>query len=354
MNLFDPVVPCDRYHPNFKAALSPLSQGEREVIERWAHGFADRDHKFVPEFQVTFNACFWELYLHAIFREFGFQFDWSYEAPDFALSKGTLNFTVEATTANAAQGKPNEWDRELTEDPLEKYPIPVINREATIRLASAITAKARKFRSDYRKLNHVAGRPFVIAVAPFDQPFFNLQCDRPIRSVLYDDYVDEEEYKRDPSKYPKGPPSVQLGTITKENGAEIELGFFNSTAMEEVSAVIFSSVATWGKATALRSTIVKQSHFQALRLQAGVQPAHISGDHTTYRESLEDGLQIYHNPYAKVPLDRTIFSRPGVVQIDRDGDGKLRHEGAVGSLVWRWVWSAGSSDALGVGERSAG
>lgn len=349
MDLFTPIVPTERFHSNFQAALSPLSLGEREVLEEWAHGFVDRDHKFVREFQTSFNSCFWELYLHAVFKKFGFGLDWSHAAPDFSVSREGSVFHVEATTANAAQGKPNEWDRELSPEALAQYPVPVINREATIRLSNAITAKHRKYRDDYRKLNHVGGRPFVIAVAPFEQPFFNLQHDRPVRCLLFDDYVDEEPYLKDPGKFPNGPPSVSLGTITKDNGAEIELGFFNSEAMEEVSAVVFSCVATWGKANALSRRKVKKSVFQALRTRTVNGPERIVGDQASYHETLEDGLQVYHNPHAKVPLDPAIFRREGIVQFYSDPERGWVRDGFEGALAWRHVWSVGSSEALQLG-----
>ena len=347
MDLFTPVVPPDRFHPNFKAALSPLSAGEREVLTDWAYGFVDRDHKFDREFQTNFNSCFWELYLHAVFKKVGLTANWSHEAPDFLLTHNGGQFCLEATTANAAQGKPNEWDRELSSEALEKYPIPEINREATIRLSNAITAKHRKFRESYRKLAHVSGQPFVVAVAPFEQPFFNLQHDRPIRCLLYDDYVDEELYHQDPAKFPLGPPSVALGSITKDNGTEIELGFFNSDAMEEISAVVFSCVATWGKANALSRRATKTSVFQALRTRSVNGPERVIGDNSTYRESLEDGLQVYHNPNARVPLDPAVFRREGIVQFYSDPEEGWVREGVDGALVWRHVWSIGSSEALG-------
>ena len=341
MDLFTPIVAPERFHPNFRTALTAFGTGEREVISGWAEGFVDRDHKFVHEFQTTFNSSFWELYLHAVFRRFGLTIDWSQSAPDFLLGKDNVWLNVEATTANAAQGRPNEWDRDFSAEAIQAISVPEINREATIRLSNAITAKHRKYCDSYHKLSHVGGRPFVIAVSPFEQPFFNLQYDRPIRSLLYDYYVDEQAFEKEPDKYPDGPPGVSLGRITKDSGSEIDLGFFNSDAMEEVSAVMFSCVATWGKANALSAGNTKASLFNFVRTDAAGRPVARGGvPKAKYHETLEDGLQVFHNPYAKVALDPSTFRSAGVVQHYYDrAQNDWVYEGINGALTWRQVMS---------------
>ncbi len=341
MDLFTPIVSPDRYHPNFRAALTEFGKAERDVISGWAEGFVDRDHKFVQEFQTTFNSSFWELYLHALFRRLNFSIDWSQAAPDFQLNKGGTLLNIEATTANAAQGKPNEWDRDLSSVAVSAISIPKINHEAMIRLSNAITAKHKRFRDSYGKLNHVGGRPFVVAVSPFEQPFFNLQHDRPIRALLYDYYVDEEAFQKDPAKYPDGPPGISLGAVTKDSGAEIQLGFFNSDAMEEISAVIFSCIATWGKSNALSVGDAKGSRFDFVRTDATGRPVpQTNVAKADYHESLEDGLQVFHNPYARYPLPPDLFRAEGVVQHYFDEDrGDWVYEGIEGALTCRFVRS---------------
>ncbi|MCX2194467.1 hypothetical protein LD112_20520 [Pantoea agglomerans] len=91
----------------------------------------------------------------------------------------------------------------------------------------------------------------MIALAPFEQRFFNLQNDRPIRAVLYDEYVNEDLALDHPELYPDGPPVENLGFVEKENGAEIPLGIFNDNQYECLSAVIFNNAATFSKLQAL-------------------------------------------------------------------------------------------------------
>lgn len=347
VDLFTPRVSPDKFHHNFKAALHRSSVGERAVLEKWASTFTDRDGKFVEEFQTTFNTAYWELYLHAVLEELGVSVNWSFERPDFVASKDGVNFCIEATTANAAAGKPKEWERKYPDVPPNAFHIPTINREATIRLSNSIQAKYLKYKKDYYKLNQVAGKPFVMAVGPFEQPYFYFQHDRPIRSLLYDYYVDEEAYKNDPSKYPLGPPGVNLGTIEKDNGSEIELGFFNSPVMDEVSAVVFTCTATWGKLNALSSVSPKHSFFNYMRHDENGVPRMFTGiDKEKYRESLVDGLQIYHNPHAKYPLPPAIFRKEGIVQHYYDGEtDDWVYEGVPGSLTWRQTFGFISPEA---------
>lgn len=101
MNLFEPIVDEAKQHQHFKTVLTPEHAASRQVVEAWADGFPDRDGKFVQEFQLSFNSPFWEIYLYAVFREYGFGFDWSHASPDFLLTHQGQSFCVEAVTAKA-------------------------------------------------------------------------------------------------------------------------------------------------------------------------------------------------------------------------------------------------------------
>lgn len=316
IDLFTPRFPEDRWHPNYRNALNLAPISSREIVSKWAEGFFDRDGKFVDEFQLSFNSSFWELYLYAVIKEYGYEIDWSNPSPDFSVVREKQSFSIEAVTANAADGKLNEWDVEYTEEGMKKLDIPSLNREAMIRLANAIHSKHKKYIKGYSNLHHVKGRPFVLAVAPFEQPFFNHQYNRPIRAVLYDHYVDEAEYLGNPGAFPNGPRSKKLGFITKDNGSDIELGLFNDDRLREISAVIFSCTATWGKADACVTgeTEHKTVHSTVWGSDSDGRPIRRVGTPSEIGETVTDGLQIYHNPFALRPLNPNVFRRKGVVQ----------------------------------------
>lgn len=311
---------------------------ERNTLEKWSDGFPDRDNKFIKEFQTSFNSSFWEIYLHALFKDCGFTFDWSQSRPDFNLEHLGERFVVEATTANAADGKPKEWEREISAQAANQINIPEINKEAIIRLSNAIYTKSQKYLNSYQKLSHVAGRPYVVAIAPFEQPFFMLQHDRAIRALLFDYYIDEDAYYTYPNKYPVGPPGVSLGTIEKSNGNEISLGFFNDNSLEHVSAVMFSCLATMGKLDALSPKGIGDTIFNSIKTNQSspVPKRDVGVKKVDYIETIQDGLQVYHNPYAKYPLSTAHFRKVGIAQHYFDsGKNEWMHEEANNALSFR-------------------
>lgn len=342
MDFFQPIVEEPRRHKNFTSVLVPFRQTERDLFNEWARGFVDRDGKIVEEFQTTFNSSFWEIYLYALFREYGFEVDWPHATPDFCLNANGVEFVVEATTANSAQNKPNEWDQNFSEEELKALRrFKELNTEAIIRLSNAVFSKSKKFKNTYKKLKHVKGKPFILAVAPFEQPHFNLQYDRPVKALLYDYYVDEDAFLNDPDAYPGGPPGINLGFVEKDNGAEIPLGIFNDPSMSEISAIIFSCTATWGKLSAMSSNPSTNTQVTSLwATSPDGAPEKRRCDQSEHGENIRDGLQVYHNPFADYPLPAEVFRAPRVVQNYVDNQsGEWVYEGRTDALLYRQVWT---------------
>lgn len=338
MKLFDIVIEESKLHPNFKSIMDPIRSNERALLLEWASGFIDRDNKLIKEFQTTFNSTFWEIYLYRVFVELGLEIDWQHAAPDFSLSNKSCSFVVEATTANAANGKPCEWEKTFSMEELaELKRFSKINHESIIRLSNALISKERKYAKSYSKQAHVIGKPFVLAIAPFEQPYFNHQYTRPINAVLYDIYVDEDAYLDNPKKFPYGPPNVSLGFVEKDNGAEIALGMFTTPEMENVSAVIFSCTATWGKLSAMSHTELANTKVLSVwsKNDDGIPVKRICSNYE-HNETIFDGLQVFHNPFAKTPLPKEVFNKKGIVQSTFDIEGhSLVREGLDGALYFR-------------------
>jgi len=237
MNLFKDLVSPNKQHKNYLSILKYPNSADREELLRWSDNFPDRDNKLVKEFQTTFNSSFWEIYLFALFNEIEMKMDWSHSSPDFMIEYQNNKIVVEATIASSAMGKTPEWEKDLNKGAPTRFK--KMNMESIIRLSNSITSKHRKYKKSYSKLDHVRSSPFILAVAPFEQPHFNTQCEVPIMALLYDFYVDEDAYNSDPHLYPNGPPDVSLGRVKKDNGAEIELGIFEDDNYSEISAIIW-------------------------------------------------------------------------------------------------------------------
>lgn len=121
---------------------------------------------------------------------------------------------------------------------------------ATIRIMNAVDSKHRAYVERYSTLDHVKGRPFVVALAPFEQPHFMAQARQAIRWALY---AYEGPILQDPNR-PEDSPIIghyRVPKLEKANGSLVELGIFRRPIMPEVSAVIFSTTATYGKLLAL-------------------------------------------------------------------------------------------------------
>ena len=329
MDLFTPLVPPEALHPNFRSLADSHSAADRAVLTQWADGFKDRDGKFVREFQTTFNSGFWELYTFACCKELGFHVNLGFSSPDFVVDNFHNEFCIEAAIASNAIGESAEWERDLKKKPTP----PDIERvldTAVIRLSNAIDAKYKKFQTAYQNLPQVKRRPFVLAIGPFEQPYFWATNDHAIRQVLY-------AYDR------VGPNGEHLfrHSIAKSSGASIELGLFTSGRMPEISAILFSNTATMSKVHAFNRDMETITYFSALYFnQHGAQPILQNFTKKDYRESLLDGLYVFHNPHATWPLPFAYFNHDDITQASLlPGNPVPRYKCKHGHLIQRSSFS---------------
>lgn len=313
--LFKPVIEREKWHPNFQAIIDHRSQNLRDVIYNWAEGFKDRDHKFIRQFQETFNSSFWELYLFAVLKELKLPVDFQYDRPDFIVNSQS-GFCIEATTANPPQHGVPEWQKDYSEEDIKKWPINKIVDHATIRLANSFVGKAKHWEKSYSKLPYVQGKPFILAIAPFDSPYFYAQNLQAIDRVLYgfDKYITTniDEHNREIID------TVYIESIKKENGKSIPLGYFRTPEFSYISAVIFSNTATFSKVRAL-SQDSDYTLFDTLRYNDyGLEPTRTVTEKSSYKESLLDGLYVFHNPYADIPFTVEEFYHKDIAHMGFD------------------------------------
>ena len=186
MDIFTPIFPKDKLHNHFKILQLDTAKPIRATLNNWATGFIDRDKKLAQEFQTTFNSSFWELYLFQCFKELEMKVDFSKASPDFSVqTKRQSYLSIEAVTSNHALNGEPEWSSpEILREYLNK-PRNEILEYASIRLLNAIDFKHKKFLKSYGNMEHVKGNPFILAIAPFEQPAFSRQNNQAINRVLY-------------------------------------------------------------------------------------------------------------------------------------------------------------------------
>lgn len=298
MNLFTPSVKPAQRHPNFLSAIEPSAAGVRNVLNDWADGFEDRDGKFVFEFQTTFNSCFWELYLFSVLKQLGIRVDFSHNAPDFVCCDH--NIAIEATIASHAHDDVPEWEKTI--EGISHNDLEGAYTQSIIRLSNALLAKATAYTNKYEMLPHIEGLAYIIAISNFATQDFNLLGDVAMQRLLYD--VDD------------------VGKVHKANGAAVPLGLFRSDAFAHVSAILYSSLATFGKARALGNDDGRFI-FQAIRIRNNIEPLRIVAEKREYRESLTDGLRLFVNPFAATPIDLEIFEEPSIRRFLANKNGEL-------------------------------
>ena len=243
MDLFKIRMPENRLHKNFKQLLTdPHYALVKDVIQSWGAGLLDRSGeqgKFINEFQTTFNSSFWELYLNKVFMELGYDVDYTKGSPDFCVTTADgYKFNVEAVIADRTDGSSSS-SMSLDESGLK--------HQNTIKLAGKIKDKRDIFtgikgnKSPYSSLEHVQGKPFIIAIAPFNSDVSLMQNNEMINRVLFGINSPDEDALRTGKQ-------DRISTIQKPSGAQVELGIFTNDSYKEISAVIFSTTGIFGKA----------------------------------------------------------------------------------------------------------
>lgn len=289
---------------------------ERAVFEDWARGFEDRDGKFVEEFQMTLESGLWELYLHTALKCLGLQADMSFSSPDFVVTHPT-RLTVEATIAAPPQGckPPHGYTMEDIPSNFTEF-----NVDASLRICNSFDSKVKRFRSYYSALPHVVDTPFVIAIAAFDRPFAHFAAGRPILSSIYGLYHDEAATPRDASRVV----SYNVSAAPKSETVDIPLGLFCDATYADVSAVIYSSLATWGKVRALANNPFAKTIYTTYHpSRQSLLPEVRTQLKSAYSEHLLDGLFVLHNPFAKNPIPSGVLSHPRIAEIRVAPDGEL-------------------------------
>ncbi|CDM60303.1 MULTISPECIES: hypothetical protein [Rhizobium] len=368
MDLFEPRLPETKLHDAFRLIRSDPGYGKvLPVIQNWATGLLDRkgeSQKFIKEFQSTFNSSMWELYLNRAMSDLECNVDYSKSAPDFVVrGPGNYEFNIEAVISD--QPPTTVQQKSFSEQDFKV--------RGALKLVGKIRDKLNLYRGfngkkhPYSSLSHVRGRPFVIAVAPFDSNISLLQNNELINLALFG----------------MAPPELvgpycgkqgKIGSLLTPSGSPVEMGIFTNDSFKEISAVFFSTVGTFGKAVVesqierlVRSTRYRMmdkdkvepgsmlwqlgthrfqftnlTYLTTLRWEGGNQIGgadRLIQHSSVHRETHLDGLQVYFNPYAEIPFDRD-FAWPQEVALNyfdvENGEHIQAHPD--GALVSRQVY----------------
>lgn len=317
-DLFAPRVEEEKMNENFRKVMNEIAyHPARTIINEVYNSISDIDHDFVSQFQTNFDSKLWELYLAAAFQELEFDIPRTHSIPDFELVKNGQKIFVEAVTSNPS------YDQSTTNklEELEKIDINnlleyVTNllKAATIRQATALRKKLIK---NYWENDWVAGNPIVIALIPFHHSMVHLLSDSDLMGYLYG--VDNTWYHDKDGKLIIDTHEITSHTDGKKT---MQSGFFNQPNTENISAVIWSNSGTISKFSRMArlKDIGKDIKIVRRGTQYDHNPdaseplifTHIVGE-TGPKETWREGINMYHNPKAKFPIDRELF--PGIAHL---------------------------------------
>jgi hypothetical protein len=225
LDLFEPRLPDSKLHKSFREIRSNPSYSKvMPVIQSWAAGLLGRNgevEKFVKEFQSTFNSSMWEIYLNKALTDFGCCVDYSKSSPDFFVTApGNYQFNIEAVISDQHAGD-KEWQPSSYQD---------LKDRGALKLVGKIRDKLEIFRGGngkkhpYSSLSHVQGRPFVIAIAPFDSSQSLMQNNELMNLVLFGigaPVLEGTELRQD-----------RIRSLATASGAPVEMGIFTNDSFK--------------------------------------------------------------------------------------------------------------------------
>lgn len=317
--------------------LEEVNAPERVVISQWAEGFLDRDGKFIQEFQLTFESGFWELYLHAVLKTLGMQMDMTISSPDFVITAPS-RMSLEATIAAPAIGGKPAYGYNLKDMPKD---FTDFNIQSTLRICNSFDSKFRRYQNHYSLNSSIKSNPYVIGIGAFDRPLSHFSAGRSILAAIYGLYYDEAATHPDASAVV----SYNVSAAPKSAHVNVPVGLFCDDTYADVSAVLYSSLATWGKLRALSDNPSGLHVFNTFHTnESGLLPIVKTHSKSEYQEDLLDGLYVLHNPFAKNPLPVGTFSHSRVKEIYVSSTGELEVKAPKDFLLVRTVATVMSSN----------
>lgn len=308
MEFFRPRHPVERRHLGFRK-LTEMEEYSpaRGIMEAMMYSFKDPDGNFVEQFQSDgFNARFWEVYLFALLAESRLSVNRDYPAPDFLCAGLFGQFFIEAVTVNPSMRNGKNIEPVIHDDEeLDQF----ILNYLPMKFAGPLTAKLAK---KYWEQAHIRENPIVFAIADFHRPLSVMQSQTALTTYLYGRRFDSARDFR-------GNLIVTSIPVAEHVWGQkiVPSGFFNLPGAENVSAVISSREATLSKFNRIglkagfgspRVRMIREgTRYVPDRNRREPETLRVSVNSKRYRETWADGLEVYHNPNANVPLYPKIF-----------------------------------------------
>lgn len=303
--IFIPTVSEEKLNPIFKVlAESEAYSSARELIKEIAYAFVDLDGNYVKDFQTTgISGRLWELYLFAFLYEQKFSITDDANRPDFYARKNGFKIAIEAVTVNPTDGRsaPSHSTTEERRELLKDY--------MPIKFGSVLFSKLKK---KYWEMPEMREVPLVFAVHDFHADDSMTWSSTALHEYLYG-------FRGKSERDSEGNVIMIPEEIDEHvwEGKRIPSGFFRLEDAKHISAVIFSNSATVSKF----NRIGKISGFGSPEIHmkrigdmwnpdpkaALPIPFMFDVEPGSYEESWSEGIRVFHNPNALIPLPEDAF-----------------------------------------------
>ncbi|MBB5960738.1 hypothetical protein FHS29_007366 [Saccharothrix tamanrassetensis] len=283
----------------------------------------DVDNSFVREFQTGgFDARVFELALFAYLREQRLELDRGHASPDFLLG-GRAPVAIEVTTTNPAQGAPPQPAAQTLAD---------LKAGGDAFVHQIGKALRRKFTHQvhgghYWDLPHLQQVPFVVAVGAFHAPLAQAYPMGLVGQYLYGtrDLAEHDDDGRLTLTH-------QAITEHRAGGKPIASGLFRQPEAEHLSGVLFSNNHTAmmfnrigaERGLAAQDTLMIRKGYRLNPDPNASRPLPFgylvrSDVPPEIPERFSDGLHLFLNPWARLPLDPAALPEVTVHELRQDG-----------------------------------
>ncbi|UII75880.1 hypothetical protein LV716_16690 [Flagellimonas sp. HMM57] len=322
-DIFKHIVPEAKLNPIFELLRTGKQLDPAKLlIEEITSEMEDNDGNFIQQFQTTgFNSRIWEIFLYKFFKESGFSFDNSHNRPDFYVEKDGFDFFVEASLSNEVPEE--KFTKEYILEAEKTNDLKVQNElieHYIMRMGSVLYSKLQK---RYWELEWVVGKPLVLAITPAHNYLASFLPDAKIIEYLYG-----LSYESKSDEEPHIPKEIVRTENHKFGEKEIPPNFFGLPDTENISAVIFTNNSDLHKFNRMGyqsgisdEIIIMERAGLAFDTTPSAHPVEFSqsiipGD---LKEDWNEGVNIFHNPNALIPLRRDLFTNIRQTWIDEDG-----------------------------------
>lgn len=309
IDIFTPVRAEEKLHPYFRILSTKPSHGAaRGIIREMMPHYVDIDGNFVEQFQTQgFDARVWELYLNSYLVEEQLFFDREHYAPDFIVEKYGHTVAIEATIVGR-KGDVTEADIEKIGQMTPEQVQEKTRNEMPIKFGSPLFSKLQK---KYWELEHVAGKPLVIAIADFHENQSMLWTSTALIDYLYG--VHHDHHYDEFGKLIITPQKIDKHIV---GAKEIPSGFFFQPNTENISAIMFSASGTISKFNRMgKQAGFGESNVRMFRVgtyhdhdpNASLPKTFTYEVDETCEETWGEGLNMFHNPNALHPVPEELF-----------------------------------------------